>query len=60
VSGRKRLDVLDEKVRRIENRREHDEVAQWLATLSDAQFAELKRRLEAGEPQETVVKDFFT
>lgn len=58
MAGRKRLDAIEEKITRIERDRGGDVVAAWVRTLTCDQIAEIRRRLEAGEAPETVVKEF--
>jgi ABC-type hemin transport system substrate-binding protein len=57
MAGKKRIDQIEGKIAQLESARQGDAAAQRLATLSDAQLAELRRRLEAGEDPLTVVKE---
>lgn len=55
--GKPRLDMIEQKIARLERARGGDALAAWVATLSDDQLAELDRRLTAGEAPETVLKE---
>lgn len=57
MAGKKRIDQIEGRIAQLESARQGDAAAQWLRTLSDAQLAELRRRLEAGEDPLTIVKE---
>ena len=60
MAGKPRLDMLEQKIARLERDRGGDALAAWVATLSDDQIAEIRRRLESGEDPAAVAKDFTT
>lgn len=57
MAGKPRLDMLEQKIARIERARGGDALAAWVATLSDDQIAQIRARLEAGEDPVTVAKE---
>ncbi len=58
MAGRKRLDVIEEKIARAERAQQGDAFERFLKTLTNRQIAEFRARLERGENPETVVKDY--
>jgi hypothetical protein len=60
MAGKPRLDMLEQKISRLERDRGGDALAAWVATLSDTQIARIRARLEADEDPATVAKDFMT
>jgi hypothetical protein len=59
VAGRKRLDVIEERIARAERAQQGDAFERFLRTLTDRQITEFRARLERGENPETVAKDFL-
>lgn len=59
MAGKPRLDMLEQQIARLERVRNGGALAAWVATLSDAQIAVIRARLEAGEDPQTVAKDFM-
>jgi len=58
MAGKARLDVLDEKIARLERARGGDALTAWVATLSDDQIAEIAARLDAGEDPAAIIMEF--
>lgn len=59
MAGRKRLDVIEERIARAERAQQGDAFERFLRTLTDRQITEFRARLERGENPETVAKDFL-
>lgn len=57
--GRAKLDVLEERIESLRTRQQGDAFAQFIRTLTNAQIAEFRARLERGETPETVLKDYI-
>lgn len=57
MAGKPRLDMIEQKIARLERARGGDAIDAVLRTLSDDQLAELERRLTAGDDPETVAKE---
>lgn len=60
MAGRKRLDVIEEKLARAERAQQGDAFERVLKTLTDRQIAEFRARLERGETPELVARDYLT
>ncbi len=59
MAGRKRLDMIEERIARAERAQQGDAFERFLKTLTDRQIAEFRARLERGETPETVLKDYL-
>lgn len=60
MAGRKRLDVIEERIARAERAQQGDAFERFLKTLTDRQIAEFRARLERGETPELVARDYLT
>ena len=58
MAGRRRLDMIEERIARAERAQQGDAFERFLKTLTDRQIAEFRARLERGETPETVLKDY--
>lgn len=58
MAGRKRLDVLQERIEWLAASRQDDVLGSWLRTLPDHIFYELARRLDAGETPENLLEEY--
>lgn len=59
MAGRKRIDMIEERIARAERAQQGDVFERFLRTLTDRQIAEFRARLERGENPETVLKDYM-
>ena len=58
MAGRKKLDMIEERIDQITRARQGDALGAWLRTLPDDVFNELARRLDAGECPAALLKEF--
>lgn len=58
MAGKPRLDMIEQKIARLERARGGDALTAWVATLSDNQIAEIAARLDAGEDPATIITEF--
>ena len=57
MAGKPRLDMIEDRIARLERAQGEDVIDTFLRSLTDQQFAQLKARLEAGEDPVAALKE---